>query len=199
MVYIAPGFTAPTIPEDEMYEGKDFDPNYFLKMILHAKSSEIAEGEFVPTRAWHGIVPAHVPAHVGFGECANRPWIHFLLTEFQDMMEEMPSTDEFVAAVARVHTSGTSPNGKFGFSVPTLSGALEHDNTWCDSWEEWFTKSIKAIMQLETQAQGYDEELAQLNEQVLAKVVPHLLLAFRNKPSPYPLLSHIAHTFFKKP
>lgn len=34
----------------------------------------------------------------------------------------------------------TSPNGKFGFGVPTFCGVTEQDNTWTEGWKEFFVE-----------------------------------------------------------
>lgn len=39
---------------------------------------------------------------------------------------------------ATMHTHGRSPNGKFGFHVPTHCGATQMDNTWTDTWQSFY-------------------------------------------------------------
>lgn len=135
----------------------------------------MVRGEFEGTKAWHDLIPLNVPEPIGWGECANRPGTFFLLLEFRDMQDEMPSAQDFVRVVAKGHQNSTSPTGKFGFHVTTFSGDHAYDNTWCDTWEEWFTRSMKSVMERELRAQGPHPELEELEQEVLTKVIPRLL------------------------
>jgi Fructosamine kinase len=64
------------------------------------------------------------------------------------MTEELPEIETFTANVARLHHSSVSPNGKFGFPVTTYMGPLPQDNTWCDTWEEYFKRGMIRMLQL---------------------------------------------------
>lgn len=135
----------------------------------------MVQGEFEATKAWHNVVPENIPEPIGWGECTNRPGIFFLLLEFRDMVDEMPPVQDFVRVVAKAHRDSKSPTEKFGFHVTTFSGDHAFDNRWCDTWEEWFTRSMKAVMERELQVQGPHAELEQLEEQILDKVIPRLI------------------------
>lgn len=108
----------------------------------------MVQGEFEATKACHNLVLENVPEPIGWGE-SNRPGIFFLLLEFCDMVDEMPPVLDFVRVVARAHKISESPTGKFGFHVTTFAGDHAFDNTWCDTWEEWFTRSMKDVMKRE--------------------------------------------------
>lgn len=135
----------------------------------------MVRGEFESTKAWYDIVPENVPEPIGWGECADRPGTFFLLLEFRDMVDEMPSAQDFVRIVAKGHQASESPTGKFGFHVTTFAGDHVSDNTWCDTWEEFFTRSMKYAMEREIQVQGPHPELQELEEKVLTKVIPRLI------------------------
>jgi protein-ribulosamine 3-kinase len=46
---------------------------------------------------------------------------------------------------------------------------------WTDSWEEFFSKSIKHVFEAEERTHGPDPEMRSLEEAILSKVVPRLL------------------------
>ena len=81
----------------------------------------------------------------------------------------------FTAKVAELHTTGVSPNGKYGFSVPTFMGQMPQYTAWTDSWEEFFTMSIQQLMAIIEKSQGPDMELKTLLGQMISKVIPRLL------------------------
>lgn len=49
------------------------------------------------------------------------------------------------------------------------------DNTWTDSWEEWFTRNFHAALEYGQQPNGKDEELCELGEELIDKIIPRLL------------------------
>jgi protein-ribulosamine 3-kinase len=106
------------------------------------------------------------------------------------MTEELPEIETFTANVARLHHSSVSPNGKFGFPVTTYMGPLPQDNTWCDTWEEYFKRGMIRMLELEKNIQGPSEELEQLTAQLYEKVIPRLLRPLKVLNSIKPVLIH---------
>ncbi|KAK7913977.1 fructosamine/ketosamine-3-kinase [Apiospora marii] len=155
--------------------GKDAEKVYFMKIFLHERGHEMVEAEYESTKAWHDIVPDNVAKPIGWGELADRPGRWFLLLEFRDMTDKMPPASEFVQVVARGHQASASPTGRFGFHLTTFAGNQANDNSWCDTWEEWFTRAMKCTMENEIQIQGPHPELQALSEKILTKVIPRLL------------------------
>lgn len=49
-----------------------------------------------------------------------------------------------------------SPNGKFGFHVPTYCGATRQDNGWFDTWMECFDALIGGLVDKLEEQGGYD-------------------------------------------
>jgi len=86
------------------------------------------------------------------------------------MVKELPPAPEFAAVIAKL----SLPNGKFGFHVPT-SQSLQLDDSWCDTWEEFFTRPMRGMVDLERSIQGHSDELQVLAEQMYTKVIPRLL------------------------
>lgn len=97
-----------------------------------------------------------------------------MISEFIDLIEELPPVAEFAGLVAKLHKDSVSPNGKFGFDVPT-SQSLQLENTWSDTWEEFFTRAFRGTVELEQQVQGENDELLDLAQQTCEKVIPRLL------------------------
>jgi protein-ribulosamine 3-kinase len=138
------------------------------------KGQAQAVGEYESTRALFSVIPDNVPRPVAVGTLASNPQKHFLLVEFRDMADELPPVPEFVAVIATLHQKSSSPNGKFGFDVPT-SQSLQLENTWCDTWEEFFTRAMRGTVDLEQAIQGHCDELKELSEKMYTKVIPRLL------------------------
>jgi fructosamine-3-kinase len=106
------------------------------------------------------------------------------------MTEELPEMDSFCESVARLHQSSVSSNGKYGFHITTYMGPLPQDNTWCETWEEFFIRGMKRMLMLEEAAQGPSKELEDLAEQMYSKVIPRLLRPLTVLKSIQPTLIH---------
>ncbi|KAH0562635.1 hypothetical protein GP486_002686 [Trichoglossum hirsutum] len=135
----------------------------------------IATGEFVSMTTLHNTIPGSVPAPIAWGTYATDSNIHFFLCNFVEMSDELPNIQAFTAKIAELHTKGLSPNGKYGFSVPTYLGQMPQYTTWTDSWEEFFINSLKQLMSSIEEVHGPDVEWRELLEVTINKVVPRLL------------------------
>ena len=71
-----------------------------------------------------------------------------------------------------------SPNGRYGFHVTTCNGWVPQDNTWCDSWTEFFIRGLKRMFQLDEKAHGLWSEIEPLLPLLYETVVPRLLDPF---------------------
>ena len=91
------------------------------------------------------------------------------------MNDDLPDVQALAASLADLHTKGLSPNGKYGFSVPTLQATIPQYTAWTDTWEEFFSNSFKLVMENEERSQGPDPEVQQLCEAISTKVIPRLL------------------------
>lgn len=128
----------------------------------------------------HAIIPDNIPRPVGYGVLAKDANKHFMISEFIDLIEELPPVAEFAGLVAKLHKDSVSPNGKFGFDVPT-SQSLQLENTWSDTWEEFFTRAFRGTVELEQQVQGENDELLDLAQQTCEKVIPRLLRPMKSR------------------
>lgn len=130
--------------------------------------------------------------------------IAFLVTEFLDMQPGSSSHTAAVAArntdstagkggggakkslslaakLAKLHsTPAPIPPGKegqkFGFPVTTCCGDTPQDNSYMDTWAEFFAeKRLLSVMKRCEKRNGRDEEVGELVDVVVKHVVPRLL------------------------
>ena len=123
----------------------------------------------------HTLLPDFVPKPIAVGTYEMMPDTHFFICEFREMIEEMPDPNKFAARLAALHEDSKSPNGKFGFHITTYSGNLPQMNEWEDSWETYFTKSMRLALELELKAKGPDPKFDELVPVLFDKVIPRLL------------------------
>ena len=144
-------------------------------MTQNETGKAMVSGEFVSMKTLHDTLPYLTPTPYAWGTYAADPNVHFFLCGFVEMDDDLPDVNALAAGLAELHTKGLSPNGKYGFPVPTLQGTIPQYTEWTDSWEEFFTRSIKLVMDNEERSQGSDPEVQELCQETLSKVVPRLL------------------------
>ena len=135
----------------------------------------MVSGEYVSMTSLHDTLPTFTPVPIAWGTYAADANVHFFLCGFVHMTDDLPDIPLFAESLAELHKRGLSPNGKYGFSVPTLQGTVPQYTDWCDTWEEFFSNSMRLVMENEERSQGSDPEVRQLCEATLSKVVPRLL------------------------
>lgn len=119
--------------------------------------------------------PDFVPRPIAWGTYTTIPDTHFFLCDFHDMTDELPDLHTFPAMLAELHRNGTSPNSQFGFPVKTYHGNTPIDHGWSKTWEEYFTRTTSVLLRLEQESQGPNQELLDMADALLNKVVPRLL------------------------
>ncbi|CAG8954789.1 hypothetical protein HYFRA_00004714, partial [Hymenoscyphus fraxineus] len=149
-------------------------PSYFLKISTGHHGHEALKGEHESATAIHKTIPDFIPQPLGWGTFQEIPDTHFYLCEFHNLLPGPPAINSFTAKLARLHTSTSSPNGKFGFHVTTYNGNLPQENTYTDTWEAFFTKGLKHILDLHARVAGASE-LDNLAPAIFSKVIPRLL------------------------
>lgn len=133
------------------------------------------EGEFASISAIAQATPHLVPTPIAVGTYASDSDVHFYLANFVDMTDDVPDPESLSAKVAEMHLKGISPNGKYGFSVPTNMGACTQQNEWTSSWEKSFTVIMNTMFQFEQDMHGRDDEMQRMHQAILEKVIPRLL------------------------
>lgn len=95
------------------------------------------------------------------------------------------------AQIAELHQKGVSPNGMFGFPVPTVIGVMERTVTWEKSWGKSFTRQLKDVIKYDNETNGpwpeYDAACKQLIDVVIPRILGALQSDRRNIP---PALIH---------
>jgi fructosamine-3-kinase len=149
------------------------------QLYIAPNAKALALGEYLSSQAMYAIIPDNTPRPMGRGVLAKDSNKHFIVFDFIDMIEELPPVAELAGVIAKLHQNSVSPNGKFGFGVPT-SQSLQLENTWRDTWEEFFTRVFRDTVELEQRAQGQNNELLELAQQICEKVIPRLLRPMEN-------------------
>ncbi|PMD62260.1 uncharacterized protein K444DRAFT_610362 [Hyaloscypha bicolor E] len=149
--------------------------SYFLKVSQGNNGKGMVTGEFASMTALHKTLPKFVPEPIGTGTYASAPDIHFFCCELINMTDEIPEIQAFTSTLAELHTKGLNPDNRYGFHVPTYKGTIPQYTAWHDTWEESYYHSMKWFMQAEEKSQGVDEEMQELCQGILDKVIPRLL------------------------
>ncbi len=106
-----------------------------------------------------------------------------MATDFLDIGSSAPEGSglSLAAKLAKMHTTPAPvPEGfdkpMFGFPVPTCCGATEQDNSWDESWADFYANHrLRSVLKAGARNNGQDQELSDTVEKVAAKVVPRLL------------------------
>jgi len=140
-------------------------------------------GEHASAVEIDAVVPGFVPKPVGKGDYYDETGAHvyFYLQTYHDMdVHSPPDPQELALMLAELHRKGTSPNGMFGFHVPTGGGVLEHQGTWEKSWAAQFTHQFKDLVRLDNEANPPWPEYDAACKQVIDHVIPRLLGALQS-------------------
>jgi protein-ribulosamine 3-kinase len=151
----------------------DTSHSFFLKVARDDVGGlGMLRGEYEGAAALYSVAPDFVPRPVGWGTYKSDPTTHFYLCDFIEMIEELPDVHKFCARLAKMHQDSIplSPNGKFGFHVQTFEGSMYQDCTWCDSWEVFFIRAMKAFVEQEERVHGPHPDLQELLPQLYEKV-----------------------------
>ncbi|KAK2881769.1 hypothetical protein FQN49_000436 [Arthroderma sp. PD_2] len=154
--------------------------SFFIKVVSMEVGGKMVQSEFESMKAIYNVSPSFVPKPIAWGTYQSIPDTHFFLGEFRVMEDDtVPSPrigeGEFVTRLAKLHRDSQSPNGKFGFHLPTYSGNLPQMTEWEDSWEVFFAKNLRWALKLELDVHGPDPEFDTLVPIIFDKVIPRLL------------------------
>ncbi|KAL4993331.1 hypothetical protein BDV10DRAFT_199696 [Aspergillus recurvatus] len=126
--------------------------SFFMKMSfavsLGDHGREALKGEFESTAAIHAVVGNLSSELIGWGSFKAQPEAHYYFCRFHELSDELPEPDEFCKGVATLHRKNKAPNGKFGFHVTTYNGDLPQDNSYTDTWEQFFINGFKHVIKL---------------------------------------------------
>lgn len=159
-----------------------------LHQLEHTDAGQCATGTATKTLVWgeyHSAVaieektPGFGPRPIGKGAYFEDDGteVYFFLMNYHDMEDTRSAPDpvELAHQIAKLHQSGTSPNGMFGFDVPTGGGILVRTVTWEKSWAAQFTHQLKDVVDLDNDANGPWPEYDAACRQIIDHVIPRLL------------------------
>lgn len=148
-------------------------------------------GEYTALATIQSCVPGLVPNVLGWGKTgAAESELYFLLEQFREMKFDLPDTSRLAKRVVDLHSNG-SPNGMFGFDVPTFNGKVNHITDWEPSWAVFFTRFLRNTIKIDEQVNGHWPELARAAVHLLEHVTPRLLGGLQLAPTPIrPSLIH---------
>ena len=148
---------------------------FFVKVQSKDVGRDMLSSEHESMKAIYSLTPDFVPRPIAWGKYDSIPDTYFILSEYRDMRPDMPDPDKFAARLSALHQNSTSPTGKFGFHTKTYAGNLPQYTDWEDSWETFFTKSMRQALDLEIKAKGHDPEFDVLIPTLFDTVIPRLL------------------------
>lgn len=133
-------------------------------------------GEFQSANDIDNACPGLVPKAIGWGKYINGDaTVFFFLGDFHDMdLSTAPEPAGFAAKIAEMHSS-TSPNGLFGYSVPTVIGIMERTVDWETSWAKSFTNQLQDVIGYDNETNGVWPALDAACRQLIDAVIPRLL------------------------
>lgn len=104
------------------------------------------------------------------------PRSFFLLYYHRVLFNELPPVKEAVKLLSHLHRCSESPDGLFGFPVDTYRETVcSRTSRRSEKWETFFTELLEDTMRQDRGLHEADEELVELEEILLSKVVPRLL------------------------
>ncbi|CAH0052437.1 unnamed protein product [Clonostachys solani] len=146
----------------------------FMKILDREDAKELAEGEYESMVLMHKLIPEAIVPPIAWGMFETDSSKAFYLTYFRDLDKQLPSDDSLIRLISKIHQK-ESPTGKFGFHVPTFYGCRKVDNSWCESWEEFFSRELRSSINFAQAVLQHDEELEGLAKTFIDLVVPRLL------------------------
>lgn len=149
---------------------------FFLKVHQGDQREALITSEFRAMTAFNELMPDFAPKPLAYGHYASEPDAWFLLSEFRELVDEVPDVEDFPELLARLHLLGARPGGQFGWALPVFSGFNGRSYPLCDTWEETFTRGFRHSLELEHAVQAVDEEgWDEIREAFLTRVLPRLL------------------------
>ncbi|RYN87531.1 hypothetical protein AA0120_g7243 [Alternaria tenuissima] len=143
------------------------------------------EGEYASLKAINDAVSSLCPQPLGYGQFESQPSISFLVTEFLHLTGRSSSKSSkapsLAAKLAKLHTTPAPiPEGYdkpvFGFPVTTCCGDTPQDNSYKESWADFYAENrLRFILRCAEQNGRKDGDVKKLVEQTAAQVVPRLI------------------------
>lgn len=146
------------------------------------------KGEYNSSVAMDTVLPGFAPLPIGWGTFESNKNLHFFLQAFHEMDQEVPDMDMLTKMLAEMHLKSagmcdelTKNHGKpagtmYGFHVTTHHGKLAQDTTWTATWEEYFVRNMRCMLDHDEKEGGpRPPEMEELLSPLFRKVIPRLL------------------------
>ena len=153
-----------------------------MKCATGQGARALVEGEYHSASTIDSLVPGLVPKAAGWGEYHNgESQVYFFLGDFHDMdFSTAPEPEHFISQIAELHQKGISPNGMFGFPVPTVCGRMQRTVTWEKSWARSFSHQLNDVIKYDNETNGPWLEYDAACKQLIDVVIPRLLGALQS-------------------
>ncbi|OAG06638.1 Ketosamine-3-kinase [Paraphaeosphaeria sporulosa] len=160
------------------------EKRFFMKTGKGGNAEVMFAGEHASLRAIHDTVPSLCPQSYGHGRFSSQSSTSFLVTDFLNLTSRSAPTSSapsLAAKLAKLHTTPAPvPDGydkpMFGFPVTTCCGDTPQDNSFKDSWADFFANNrLRFILGRVEKSNSVDKELHTLVEMIASRVVPRLL------------------------
>jgi protein-ribulosamine 3-kinase len=137
-------------------------------------------GESTSLNAIAATVPSFCPKALAHGPLDTKT--HFLATEHLNLniSGKSKGASNLAHRLAKLHSTPAPADAegrlRFGFPVPTFCGDTKQQNTFCDSWGEFFANErLLTVLATSEERNGVDRELRGAVEKTVDVVVPRLL------------------------
>ncbi|KAK4042789.1 Fructosamine/Ketosamine-3-kinase [Parachaetomium inaequale] len=158
---------------------------FFVKIGTGLKAEVMFRGEHTSLNALHAADPSlHLVPRSHAHGALRAPGKFFLAIDFLDLNSSAAGGTglSLAAKLARLHTTPAPiprgfSNPMFGFPVPTCCGATRQDNTWTESWADFYAdRRLRAVLKVGGWTEeDRSKELGEAVERVAGVVVPRLL------------------------
>ncbi|KAG8169912.1 hypothetical protein KVR01_000657 [Diaporthe batatas] len=155
---------------------------FFLKVAKGDLGKSMLRGEFEGATTIYKYTPEGIPRPVAWGTYKADSNVHFYMSEFVDMVEDLPDIHRFSSMLAKLHhDSMADPDApkEFGYHVMTHEGSMYQDISWSATWEELYRKRFQSFVDQEAKSQGPSDEIDGIVPLFIAKVIPRLLRPLR--------------------
>ncbi|KAK6075258.1 hypothetical protein SCUP515_06035 [Seiridium cupressi] len=98
--------------------------SYLIKVTDYRSGHIMYQSEYESLKANHKALPGFAPKPIGWGTFGSDPGVHFLLSEFIEMLDEPPDVTLLPPKLAELHMKAVVPDGLYGFHVPMAGGQL---------------------------------------------------------------------------
>lgn len=141
---------------------------YFVKYGA-TKDAEHFEGEAESLRAMYAACPGICPRlfEYSLDEISHKP---IFISEYKRISRPLNNDAgrQLGEMLAEMHLKGISPNGKFGFGIPTYCGNTRMRNGWDETWAAAYDKKVGDLLDTLKEA-GDHEDLCAMGSDLREK------------------------------